>query len=284
MKAFYETNEFQVLRELHFNSRREGATGTPTVRVADLVSFKGWSKNKARRILKAMTDSGLLYKWGKRGAQVIWRWTGDGVTAFHEGRKVMWAANPLTPEEEASTARVVAACREADKAASGPAVHVFATTSEAYDACQWNDEIKTGDVLVCTKEKVVGLAGAWPVAVTPEAGSFHQSKGDVLSADPKFTAEGVAKAEAEIVARGWTEAEKEGFKVQARWQAEAIVENEGRTFDDSKSYCKQCFSVVDLWDDTDEGYTNCCNKRAVEATEAREINASELKYLKGETE
>lgn len=57
---------------------------------------------------------------------------------------------------------------------SGIKIHTFLTTGIAYDASQTDLEIKDGDVLVATEEKVVGfLAKAWPVAVTAEHGHFH---------------------------------------------------------------------------------------------------------------
>lgn len=51
--------------------------------------------------------------------------------------------------------------------------HTFSDTGEAYDACQCDDAIKTGDLLVIDREHVVGIADTWPVAVTPNAGALH---------------------------------------------------------------------------------------------------------------
>ena len=42
-----------------------------------------------------------------------------------------------------------------------------------------DDGIKTGDVLVVLDELVVGLADAWPVAVTVARGELHHLKDDV---------------------------------------------------------------------------------------------------------
>lgn len=61
------------------------------------------------------------------------------------------------------------------------AQHHFHTSGDAYDACQTGIhfafdgeyEVKTGDVLVIEKEKVVGIADTWPVAVTAERGHLH---------------------------------------------------------------------------------------------------------------
>lgn len=58
-----------------------------------------------------------------------------------------------------------------------PQVHRFDSTGEAYGASQCDDDIKDGDVLVVTSERVVGvLCKAWPVAVTEARGSFHTLK------------------------------------------------------------------------------------------------------------
>jgi len=51
--------------------------------------------------------------------------------------------------------------------------HYFNSTGEAYDETQCNDDIKFGDVLVIRREKVVGVADAWPIAVTKKAGNLH---------------------------------------------------------------------------------------------------------------
>jgi hypothetical protein len=53
------------------------------------------------------------------------------------------------------------------------AVHKFGSTGEAYDACQCDDGIEDGDVLVIEKEGVVGVADTWPVAVTAKSGALH---------------------------------------------------------------------------------------------------------------
>ena len=78
--------------------------------------------------------------------------------------------------------------------------HVFYHTDEAYDACQCDDTLKDGDVLICTSEQVVGLVGTWPVAVTQRHGQFHA----VLSSgmpDIPITEENVRLAVAEAHAR-----------------------------------------------------------------------------------
>ncbi|MET9412145.1 hypothetical protein ABZX90_41485 [Streptomyces sp. NPDC002935] len=61
--------------------------------------------------------------------------------------------------------------------ASGPTVHRFADTSEAYDATQCRADIRDGDVLVVEPERVIGiLDAAWPFAVTQAHGEFHALK------------------------------------------------------------------------------------------------------------
>jgi hypothetical protein len=57
-------------------------------------------------------------------------------------------------------------------------VHTFRSTGRAYDACQCDDSIKDGDVLVVEAEQVVGVANTWPVAVTRRVGQLHAIKSD----------------------------------------------------------------------------------------------------------
>jgi hypothetical protein len=54
-----------------------------------------------------------------------------------------------------------------------PQVHHFASTGEAYDATQCDENIKNGDVLVIASERVVGIADTWPFAITKEFGKLH---------------------------------------------------------------------------------------------------------------
>lgn len=51
------------------------------------------------------------------------------------------------------------------------AMKKFGSTGRAYDAS--NTCVETGTVLVVESERVVGLAWAWPIAVTQEGGKFH---------------------------------------------------------------------------------------------------------------
>lgn len=57
-------------------------------------------------------------------------------------------------------------------------VHHFDTTGQAYDMCQWNEEIRPYDLLVVensySHRRIIGLAWTWPYAVTKEQGHLHQ--------------------------------------------------------------------------------------------------------------
>ena len=53
------------------------------------------------------------------------------------------------------------------------AIHFFGSTGEAYNACQCRDDIATGDLLIIPSERVVGIADAWPIAITAESGELH---------------------------------------------------------------------------------------------------------------
>jgi hypothetical protein len=91
-------------------------------------------------------------------------------------------------------------------------IHKFDNTGDAYDECNWNEDLTTGDTLVvdekgwrgrCTGRdedgfrvypdkptdiKVVGLAWAWPLAVTVATGEFHEIE-DTLDAYRRITAD-----------------------------------------------------------------------------------------------
>lgn len=58
---------------------------------------------------------------------------------------------------------------------TGSRFHFFEYTGEAYDASQTRDDIKDGDILVATEERVVGImVSAWPTAVgRVNPGEFH---------------------------------------------------------------------------------------------------------------
>jgi len=60
-------------------------------------------------------------------------------------------------------------------------LHGFATTGNAYDACQCDEAIGKGDTLIVLPEGVIGIAWTWPIAVTAANGALHQVKDDPRS-------------------------------------------------------------------------------------------------------
>ena len=80
--------------------------------------------------------------------------------------------------------------------------HEFHSSGQAYNACQTNDDIKNGDLLIIDNEEVIGLADTWPVAVTEKFGELHTMKpGRPMSGH--FPKEAVDAAVAEANKRGW---------------------------------------------------------------------------------
>ena len=51
--------------------------------------------------------------------------------------------------------------------------HYFKNSVQAYEAAQTDESINDGDVLVIESEKVVGLVGDFPIALTAWAGEIH---------------------------------------------------------------------------------------------------------------
>lgn len=76
------------------------------------------------------------------------------------------------------------------------AQHRFDSTSDAYDATQCDETIRTGHTLVIESEQVIGLAWTWPVAVTQEPGELHAIPGDGATAirDAGWTTEQIRAA------------------------------------------------------------------------------------------
>lgn len=75
---------------------------------------------------------------------------------------------------------------EPDRYAFGfTTAHILNTTGNAYDASNCSDRIEIGDVLIIPSEKVIGVASAWPVAITTEHGNIHTFSGPT-EALPKF--------------------------------------------------------------------------------------------------
>ena len=77
-------------------------------------------------------------------------------------------------------------------------VHYFESTRDAYDACQCDDNIKQGDLLIIESEGVVGIADTWPVAITTECGDLHRIENHVEWAKSFDTAELVLEQEKEL--------------------------------------------------------------------------------------
>lgn len=49
----------------------------------------------------------------------------------------------------------------------------FPTSGQAYDACQCNEQIVDGDLLICA-DGTIGIADTWPLALSYKSGHFHQ--------------------------------------------------------------------------------------------------------------
>ena len=83
-------------------------------------------------------------------------------------------------------------------------IHRFESTGDAYDACQCDEKIKDGDVLLIESEGVVGLAHTWPYAVTLNLGKLHGVKPDGLAwLDEPGHKEGYAEAVRLAAERNW---------------------------------------------------------------------------------
>ena len=54
----------------------------------------------------------------------------------------------------------------------------YRSTGSAYDDCQTNPEMKAGTIFTVESEKVVGIAWAWPIAITATEGQLHGIKTD----------------------------------------------------------------------------------------------------------
>ena len=81
-------------------------------------------------------------------------------------------------------------------------IHHFQTTGEAYDACQCDETITSGDVLVILPEGVVGIADTWPVAVTLNHGNLHHPRPGISLAQclaERDSAIGITPAKAEAL-------------------------------------------------------------------------------------
>jgi hypothetical protein len=108
-------------------------------------------------------------------------------------------------------------------------VHYFDSTGEAYDMCQCDENIKTGDTLVVMSEGVVGLAWAWPVAITRAHGKLHSLVAGSSALDLKESPDntGVPVFSTAQVIAAEDEAGKHGFALGGVEEGE-----EGPGFDD----------------------------------------------------
>lgn len=86
---------------------------------------------------------------------------------------------------------------------TGPSVHHFDDTTEAYNATQCNEEMRDGDVLVIEPEKVIGIAWTWPFALTERFGELHVTTADPRTYQGGIFAAGVELAEQLASERGW---------------------------------------------------------------------------------
>lgn len=84
--------------------------------------------------------------------------------------------------------------------------HTFDTTGEAYDATQYRNDIKVGDLLIIESERVIGVAYTWPIAVTAKHGNLHNI---AMSSTIQDVAQGEKQAEALV--KGYFEAQQEAI-------------------------------------------------------------------------
>lgn len=52
-------------------------------------------------------------------------------------------------------------------------IHYFNSTTEAYSACQCDESVSNGDLLIVLPENVVGIAHTLPFAVSDNSGELH---------------------------------------------------------------------------------------------------------------
>jgi hypothetical protein len=83
----------------------------------------------------------------------------------------------------------------------------YVSSAAAYDGCQTDRRVADGDTLIIERERVVGLAATWPVAVTVATGQLHSilQDGSVerLAADLHWEREQIVAAVDLALARGW---------------------------------------------------------------------------------
>ncbi|MFI7083934.1 hypothetical protein ACIBUR_10040 [Streptomyces anulatus] len=84
-----------------------------------------------------------------------------------------------------------------------PAVWPFHSTTAAYDACQCNENVRDGDVLVIEDEEVIGIAWTWPFALTENFNELHVTTANPRTYEGGIFAAGVDLAEQIAQERGW---------------------------------------------------------------------------------
>ena len=57
-------------------------------------------------------------------------------------------------------------------------IHKFDSSGEAYDACQCDEDVCVGDILIIESEEIVGIADTWPIAITTANGDLHIPRAD----------------------------------------------------------------------------------------------------------
>jgi len=103
-------------------------------------------------------------------------------------------------------------------------MRTFSNTAAAYDACQCDESIRNGDLLVITSEGVIGLAWTWPLAVTVAHGELHYAKEGVARIDRLLKDSGITVGQVRVAIE---HADAHGFPVQDVWRA-AVQPPDGR--------------------------------------------------------
>ena len=84
----------------------------------------------------------------------------------------------------------------------------FDDSGEAYNRCNSDAHMHTGRIFTVPSEKIVGIAWAWPIAVTAVCGKLHSASTDPRTwtgsdAEPEIAA-AVEKALELARSNGWT--------------------------------------------------------------------------------
>ena len=87
-------------------------------------------------------------------------------------------------------------------------VHFFPESGLAYAACQCDESITKGDLLIIESERVIGVADTWPIAVSREHGALHcLSNGELteqlINSLPHAVLNGIERGQQAAAAFGW---------------------------------------------------------------------------------